>query len=185
MDPHSSKPRGSRVSCIYLKLWHDIPVKESTTATLAITQLMDGGHREHRCHEHPPTCLPCTGTAPAGRQPSGGLAWTISCHCFTFPRTMPSNRAATIHPQQLLCTRHVATVSGELQFPLYLIFKISKLNQRKAFFFPIKFNFISVRQTHNCSLITAWPKILSLYRRVHARHMEHVHCYRSATCACF
>lgn len=54
-----------------------------------------------------------------------------------------------------------------MKFLALLNLKISKLNQYKISF-SVKFNFILVRQTYNCTLIIALHKISLLQCRAHA-----------------
>lgn len=163
MDPHSPKPCCSRVSCLYFKLWGNIPENAHTTVPLATTQRVDGGHCQWRGHRiaYRPSLRRCSSCREEATQ---RIVWTTSWRRVTFPRTAPSKPAAVSHRQRP-SPRHVVNVRAEPKCVLCFIVT-SKRNQGETFF-PVKFNFTSVGQTKTWPLIVAVPKLLSLYCRAH------------------
>lgn len=166
MDPHSSKPCCSRVSCLYFKLWWHIPENEHTTVPLATTQWVDGGHCRWRGHKTRLQAFPAQvrflqGGDHAVDCPNNFLSLFYISQNYTL-----QTRSRSPSHRQLPSPWHMATVRGEPKRALYFIFTTSKRNQEETFF-PVKFNFTSVGQTNTCPLIIAGPKLLSLYCRTH------------------
>lgn len=166
MDPHSSKPCCSRVSCLCFKLWQNIPENEYTTVPLAMTQWVDGATVNGAATgiAHRPSLHRCSSCREETTQ---WTVWTTSCRCFTFPRTTPSKPVTVSHrSSRAPDTWRMCEENQSVRFTSFLQCQ----NGIRRRLFPVKFNFTSVGQTNTCPLIIAVPKLLSLYCRTHV-HM--------------